>query len=130
MVAHAVGRESGCTLEPMRIAPLLVVALATLVPACGDDAPPESCTDPIAATSVELADFTFRPDCLSADAGARMTLENTGDVLHTFTVTGTDVDVSVDAGTSGEASLSGVAPGTYAVTCTLHPQMVATLTVA
>jgi plastocyanin len=39
------------------------------------------------------------------------------------------VDFDVDAGTSVEASLSGVEPGTYAVTCTLHPQMVATLTV-
>jgi plastocyanin len=114
----------------MRIARLLVLALAMLVPACGDDASPEPCTDPSAATSVELADFTFRPDCLSADVGTTMTLENTGDALHTFTVTGTDVDVSVDAGTSGEASLSGIAPGTYAITCTLHPQMVATLTVA
>jgi plastocyanin len=114
----------------MRIARLLVLALAMLVPACGDDASPEPCTDPIAATSVELADFTFRPDCLSADVGTTMSLENTGDALHTFTVTGTDVDVSVDAGASGEASLSGIAPGTYAITCTLHPQMVATLTVA
>ena len=95
----------------------------------GEDAPPKACTDPVAATTVDLADFAFRPDCLSADAGATMSLENTGDALHTFTVVGTGVDVSVDAGSSGEASLAGVEPGTYAVTCTLHPQMVANLTV-
>ena len=114
----------------MKIARALLLALVTLLAACqGDGSPPEACTDPVAATTVELADFEFRPDCLSADAGATITLENTGDVLHTFTVGGTDVDFEVDAGTSVEASLSGVEPGTYAVTCTLHPQMVATLTV-
>ena len=111
-----------------------VIALAAallFLTACGGDEepPPEGCTDPVAATTVELADFVFRPDCLSADAGATITLENTGDALHTFTVEGTDVDVDVDAGTSTEATLSRVEPGTYAVTCTLHPQMEATLTV-
>jgi plastocyanin len=109
---------------------LALAALLLLVACGGDEArPPEACTDPVAATTVELADFVFRPDCLSTDAGATITLENTGDALHTFTVTGTNVDVSVDAGTSGQANLSGVEPGRYAVTCTLHPQMDATLTV-
>ena len=110
-----------------------VLALAALLlAACsgGDVTPPEACTDPVVATTVELADFAFRPDCLSADSGAPITLDNTGDALHTFTLEGTDVDFEVDAGTSIEASLSGVEPGTYAVTCTLHPQMTATLTVA
>jgi plastocyanin len=109
-----------------------VIALAAmlLLPACtGGEAEPEACTDPVAATTVELADFAFRPDCLSADAGATITLQNTGDALHTFTIADTDIDFELDAGTSVEASLSGVEPGTYAVTCTLHPQMEATLTV-
>jgi plastocyanin len=114
----------------MVIVRLSLLAAVALLPACeGDESPPTPCTDPVAATTVELADFVFRPDCLSVDAGGTITLENTGDALHTFTVTGTDVDLDVDAGTSVEASLSGVEPGTYAVTCTLHPQMVATLTV-
>ena len=60
----------------------------------------------------------------------RSTLENTGDAPHTFTVEGTDVDVEVDAGSSAEVTLSSVEPGTYSVTCTLHPQMEATLTIA
>ena len=106
------------------------VSLLLLVACGGGEAkPPGSCTDPVAVTTVELADFAFLPDCLSSETGATIALENRGEALHTFTVTGTDVDVSVDAGTSGEASLSGVDPGTYAVTCTLHPQMDATLTV-
>jgi plastocyanin len=118
------------TLPDMRIARVLLVALAAIVPACdGETAPPEPCTDPAPATSVELADFAFRPDCLSADAGATIALDNTGDAPHTFTVEGTDVDVDVDAGSSGQVDLGTVDPGTYTVTCTFHPQMEATLTV-
>ena len=114
----------------MKIAGLFLLALAALLPACdGDGAGPEPCTDPAPATSVELADFAFEPDCLSADAGATITLENVGDAPHTFTVEGTDVDVNVDAQSSGRANLAGVDPGTYTVTCTFHPQMEATLTV-
>ena len=114
----------------MTIGRFLALAAILVLTACGDDEakPPEACTEPVTVTKVELADFAFRPDCLSVDTGAAITLENTGDALHTFTVTGTDVDFDVGAGTSIEASLL-VEPGTYAVTCTLHPQMEATLTV-
>lgn len=115
----------------MRTARSTLLALIVLLPACqGDAAPPPPCADPVGATTIELADFAFRPDCLSVDAGATITLDNTGDAPHTFTVGGTDVDVSVDAGSSADANLSGVEAGTYAVTCTFHPQMEATLTVA
>jgi plastocyanin len=108
----------------------LCVALLLLLPVCGGDGdPPEPCSDPVAAATVELADFEFRPDCLLADAGATIALENTGDAPHTFTVEGTDVDLDLEVGTSADASLSGVDPGDYAVTCTFHPQMEATLTV-
>lgn len=115
----------------MTIGRVLALAALLLLVACGGEGAesPETCTDPVAATTVELADFAFRPDCLSVGAGATIALDNTGDAIHTFTVTGTDVDVSVDAGDSGEVSLSNVEPGRYTVTCTLHPQMEATLTV-
>jgi plastocyanin len=115
----------------MKLGHALAVTALVLLPACGGgETPPEACTDPVAATTVELADFAFRPNCLTAEAGATITLENTGDAPHTFTVTDSDVDFDLDAGTSIEASLAGLEPGTYAVTCTLHPQMEATLTVA
>ena len=119
----------------MTIGRVLALGALLLLPACGGDGatPPQDCTDPVAATNVELADLAFRPDCLSVEASTMpmtFTLENTGDAPHTFTVTGTDVDINVDAGTSVEASLSGLEPGTYAVTCTFHPQMEATLIVA
>jgi plastocyanin len=107
----------------------LALAVVLLLPACGGDAEPEACTDPAPATTIELADFAFRPDCLTAEIGATLTLENTGDAPHTFTVEGTDVDFDLEAGGSTDASISGVEPGRYAVTCTYHPQMTATLTV-
>jgi plastocyanin len=114
----------------MKIVGLFLLALATLLPACdGDAAPAEPCSDPAPATSVQLADFAFEPDCLSVDAGATITLENVGDAPHTFTVGGTDVDLKVDPGASDEVGFDGVDPGTYSVTCTFHPQMTATLTV-
>jgi plastocyanin len=119
----------------MTIGRVLALGALLLLTACGGDGatPPPDCIDPVATTEVELADFAFRPDCLSVEASTMpmtFTLENTGDAPHTFTVTGTDVDINVDAGTSVEASLSGVEPGIYAVICTFHPQMEATLTVS
>ena len=114
----------------MKIAALFLCALATFLPACdGDTAPAEPCADPEPATSVQLADFAFDPDCLSVDAGGTLTVENVGDAPHTFTVGGTDVDVKVDPDASDEVAFDGVDPGTYSVTCTFHPQMEATLTV-
>ena len=113
----------------MKVVAPFLLALVVLLPACeGEGTPPEPCTDPASATSVELADFAFRPDCLSVDAGSTIALENTGDAPHTFTVGGTDLDVKVDPGGSDEISFE-VDPGTYSVTCTFHPQMEATVTV-
>jgi len=111
------------------IARVLALGALLLLSACGGDGanPPEDCTDPVAATTVELADFAFRPDCLSAEAEATITLDNTGDAPHTFTVEGTDVSFDVPAGDSAEGTLSGVTPGRYEVTCIYHPQMTATL---
>jgi plastocyanin len=119
----------------MMIGHVLALGALLLLTSCGGDGatPPPDCTDPVAVTRVELADFAFRPDCLSVDASTMpmtFALENTGDAPHTFTVTGTDVDINVDPGASVDVSLSGLEPGTYAVTCTFHPQMEATLTVA
>jgi plastocyanin len=118
----------------MKLGRVAVIAALVLLTECGgDEAPPEACSDPVDATTVELADFAFRPDCLSVEASTMpmtFALENIGDAPHTFTVTGTDVDINVDAGASVDVSLSGLEPGTYAVTCTFHPQMEATLTVA
>ena len=59
----------------------------------------------------------------------RSTLHNADDTPHTFTVKGTDVDVKIEGGQTAEASLAGVAAGTYAVSCLYHPQMTESLQV-
>jgi plastocyanin len=85
--------------------------------------------NPVDARRVELQDFAFRPDCLSAAEGSMFRLVNTGQAPHTFTIEGTVVNYNVPAGTATDASVSGLDPGRYTVTCTYHPQMEATLTV-
>jgi plastocyanin len=108
----------------------LLLSLAVIAAVgCGGSPEPEECTDPVPARTVRLQDFAFEPDCLSAAPGATIRLENVGDTPHTFTVEATEVSFNLDAGTTAEVSISGVAPGLYAVTCTYHPQMTATLEV-
>jgi plastocyanin len=115
-----------------RLIPALLVSLPlALAVACDNGGtPPEQCDDPVATTSAEVVDFAFEPDCLMVEAGASIHLENTGDLPHTFTVEGTSVDLDIAAGEEADAGLGGIEPGRYAVTCTLHPQMLATLEVA
>jgi plastocyanin len=106
---------------------VVMAALAGAGVACSSDAP--SCTSYTAATSVDLKDFSFDPGCLGASPGATLTLRDVGAAPHSFTVKGTDVNVSVDPGETATADLSGVAPGTYTVVCTYHPDMVGRLKV-
>jgi plastocyanin len=110
---------------------VLVLVAAVGVPACSSGAgSPPSCDNPTATTTVELKDFSFAPTCVQAQAGATLTLNDTGSTAHTFTVKGTGIDVTVDPGDTGQASLDGIAPGTYQVVCTFHPEMVGALRVA
>ena len=115
----------------MRILRLLLVCAVVGLPACGGGGggTPGVCANPVDATRVQLQDFAFRPDCLAAAEGSMFRLVNTGQAPHTFTIEGTVVDYNVPAGTATDASVSGLDPGRYTVTCTYHPQMEATLTV-
>ena len=111
----------------LTIAFIVVLALTT----CGGGVDPDpSCTAPTPTSSVQLADFEFTPECIGAAAGDTIELENTGATPHTFTVEGTEVDVNVEVDAGGQADLTGVAAGAYAVTCTYHPQMTGTIVVA
>jgi plastocyanin len=108
----------------------IAILAFVLAGTCGSDADPDpSCNDPAPASSVALEDFEFAPACIGAALDATIDLENTGVAPHTFTVEGTDVDVDLPAGASGEASLEGVDAGAYAITCTYHPQMTGTVVV-
>jgi plastocyanin len=115
----------------MRTTRVLLLGIVVLLAGCGGDGGGGDgvCANPVEAETVVLSDFAFRPDCLRAAEGAQISLRNTGEAPHTFTIAGTTVDLNLPAGTSTDANLSGVEPGRYTVTCTFHPQMEATLTV-
>lgn len=108
----------------------LVLLAAALAPACSGEAAAPACDTPVATTEVELADFEFKPLCVEASAGDTLTLTNTGEAPHTYTVSDSDVNVNLDGGETGEVALGDLAAGTYAVRCTYHPQMVGALRVA
>ncbi|HEX6400772.1 MAG TPA: cupredoxin domain-containing protein [Actinomycetota bacterium] len=111
------------------LVPALLTLVSVLASCSGGTSDPGECENAEPADRVQLQDFAFEPDCLVADVGASIHLENVGEAPHTFTVGGTDVDLEVEAGGSADGSLSGVEAGRYLVTCTYHPQMTATLTV-
>ncbi|MGE5227638.1 MAG: cupredoxin domain-containing protein [Planctomycetaceae bacterium] len=108
---------------------LLAVTAALALPAVACSSSPPSCADPTTTTSVELSNFEYAPACTAATAADTLTITNTSDTPHTFTVKGTDVNVSVDGGKTAEIALTGIQPGTYAVVCQYHPQMVGALKV-
>ena len=84
-----------------------------------------------ATFTITIADFAFDPDCFTASASQGITIENQDDADHTFTMTGTDIDVPIAAGETfnGEAVSGVVEPGTYDFLCTLHPTMTGQVTV-
>ncbi|MEP6759506.1 MAG: cupredoxin domain-containing protein [Actinomycetota bacterium] len=113
----------------MRRLLLAAMLLAVSPVAAGCSSTPPTCASPTVTTTVEMQNSTFAPTCISATAGQTLTLHNADTTPHTFTIKGTDVDVKIDASATSEAALSGVAPGTYTVTCLYHPQMTQTLQV-
>jgi plastocyanin len=113
----------------LRSLPIVFMLCLGAVSCSASKAPPEPCTPSGPTQTVDLQDFAFAPTCIGAASGTRLTLQNTGAAPHTFTINGTPLDQKVDAGAGAEASLEGIAPGTYPVICNYHPQMTATLVV-
>ena len=74
--------------------------------------------------------FAFDPTCFSVTTGSQIKLTNKDSVPHTFTVTGTEVNVQLDGTQSSTADLSSLEPGTYEFHCVIHPSMTGTLIVS
>jgi plastocyanin len=119
---------------------VLVAALAMGLVACGGgaDAPgggtaDPSCVDLTAGDTftITITDFAFDPACLTVKASQGISIVNQDSVDHTFTISGTQIDVTIPAGQTfnGEAVSGAVEPGTYGVFCRLHPSMTGTVTV-
>jgi plastocyanin len=84
-----------------------------------------------ATFTITIADFAYDPPCFTASASQGISIVNQDDVDHTFTMTGTQIDVPVAAGETfnGEPIAGAVEPGTYDFLCTIHPQMTGQVTV-
>jgi plastocyanin len=104
-----------------------LVAFPIVAAACSSE--PATCESPTSTTTVDMQNSTFAPGCVSTTAGQTLSLHNADDTPHTFTVKDTDIDVKIEGGQTATASLDGIAPGTYAVTCLYHPQMTESLQV-
>ena len=84
-----------------------------------------------ATFTITIADFAFDPNCFTASASQGITIVNEDGADHTFTVTGTQIDVPIAAGQTfnGEPMTGAIEPGTYDFLCTIHPTMTGQVTV-
>ena len=79
---------------------------------------------------VTIQDLAFSPDCFAAASASSITIENKDSVTHTFTIDGTQVDVSIDGGQTFNGESAGLAPGTYPFHCKIHSSMHGTVVVS
>ena len=80
--------------------------------------------------TVTIKDFAYDPDCFAAKSASSITIKNEDAVTHTFTIDGTQIDVSIAAGETFNGESAGLDPGTYQVHCTIHPTITGTVIVS
>ncbi|MFN0096423.1 MAG: cupredoxin domain-containing protein [Dehalococcoidia bacterium] len=76
---------------------------------------------------VDQRDLRFKPDKLTAKAGTAIYFKNSESALHTVTIN--KVNESGNMKRNEVFIWTPPSAGSYAVTCDLHPQMKATITV-
>src|SRR5262245_44162102 len=114
------------------IATLGIVAVAG---ACSSDdassSAPPACDAPQKVTSVTMGDFYYEPTCIEAENGSTIEVVNEGEIVHTFTVEGTDLDANLNGGDTGDLTFEGLTAGTvYEVICRYHDNMTAAVKAA
>ena len=77
---------------------------------------------------VNMVDNAFQPSTITAEAGSSLTVMNTGQAPHTFTVEGGEIDEEVEPGAETQVTID-LEAGEYPVVCEFHPEMTGTLTV-
>jgi plastocyanin len=119
-----------------------VLVLAAVLGGCGDDDDPaasetstESVSDssttreagrsPEASVSIEMLADRFSPASTEVAAGGAVTvsLVNTSEFDHTFTVEGTDVDEELEPGARAEVELDVPTDGSLAFYCRFHAEI-------
>lgn len=114
---------------------VVVLSMAMVAAACGSDEPTTAPTTPTQTTPTEtptesptgvddevqvaMQDFAFSPADITIAAGGKVELTNTGQAPHTFTLTDTDVDVTVEAGEDASVDIT-LDAGTYELMCRFH----------
>src|SRR5829696_5273167 len=103
------------------LATLTVIALVMLVPAAGAQ-------QPSATWSVAIEDFYFEPPDTAVASGDKITWINEGSAPHTVTAD----DGSFDSGVLNPGdtyTVTFLGSGTVAYYCTIHPNMVGSVSV-
>jgi plastocyanin len=102
---------------------------ATTQPTNGEETTTEPTDDGGAGVVVTANNFAFNPTEVTVASGDTITARNVNPITpHTFTVDGTDIDVSLSGGTQEDVMID-LDPGDYDFVCTIHGQMSGTLTV-
>ena len=84
-----------------------------------------------ADVTVEAVDIDFEPARLAVTAGEplNVTVTNTGQTLHDFTLEAADVHVNVEPGQTKTTSITIDEPGTYEAECTVAGHAEAGMTI-
>jgi plastocyanin len=84
----------------------------------------------VATNTVTIQNFAFSPAAITVKEGTTVTWTNKDSVAHTVTETdGKDGPNSGDVNPNATYSFTFKSPGTYHYQCTVHPEMVGTVTV-
>jgi plastocyanin len=82
---------------------------------------PAATTNPVATTSVDIANFAFSPAAITVKAGATVTWTNRDEDAHTVAITGAPVSQPLQNGDTFAHVFAQ--PGTFSYFCTIHPYM-------
>jgi len=117
------------TAVAIAVGSLLIVLLSDDASGGTPDAPSASQSVARGAVTIDIADFTFKPETVTVKAGTKVTWINNDSAPHTATDT---AGGAFDTGTLREGdkkTLRLKEPGTYAYICSIHPFMKATVIV-
>jgi len=94
-----------------RLAAFVVVVIA----GCGGTS---SAAHPSAATTIQMAEYSYAPADLTVPLNTKLTVINRGTLIHTYILRGIGRGTAeVQPGRQVTLDLAGVAPGTYPVFC-------------
>lgn len=108
---------------------MILVVVAVLAAGCTDDGSTDSAeTEQVQTTEVSIESFQFQPQNIRVSAGDTVTWTNNDSVAHTATADNGEFDsASLEPGMTFSHTFEQT--GTYDYRCTIHPDMVGTITV-